>query len=248
MKRSLAGLLTIATLLAVAPARAQIPVTDVLNLVQNTLNEANTLQTTVNQATQIFNQMQSLANEAQNLKSMSPTAAATLLGNFNTELSNLNTAMGSIGGLANNLASLTSNYNGLYPTSSGRLTSAQLQAQIASWLAEARKTTIGAYQVTGQVMADLPNNQADINTAVSASNAATGNLQVAQTGNQILGQIAEQLVQLNAQLAAFIQAQTDIMSQQVQATAFSQQYQAQDNAAWTAPRTPTASVGQPLLH
>src|SRR6266700_5685053 len=54
----------------VTPSAAQFAVFDPANFAKNTLTEIHTLQVTINQATQIANQLQQLAYEVQNLRNI----------------------------------------------------------------------------------------------------------------------------------------------------------------------------------
>ena len=233
-----------------ATAQAQIPVTDVANLAQNTLNEANTLQTTVNQATQITNELTQIANQVKNLQQMPSSVASQLLGNYTTEMNQLTTAMGNIGGLAGNLTNLTANYNGMYPAANGNgpMTSQQLMGQVQGWLTQANKDYQGAYSAQGQVIAALPQQAADVASAANQSQASTGALSAIQAGNQIQTQVAQQLIQLNGQMAAINQAQTDMAAQQAEQMKVSDQAEAADAAGLAAEGNIQAQpVGQPAL-
>lgn len=231
-------------------AHAQIPVTDVANLIQNTLNEANTLETTVNQATQITNELTQIANQVKNLQQMPSSVASQLLGNYTTEMNQLTTAMGNIGGLANNIQNLSSNYNGLYPAANGQqpMTTQQLLSQVQGWLTQANKDYQGAYSAQGQVIAALPQQAADVASAANQSQASTGALSAIQAGNQIQTQVAQQLIQLNGQMAAINQAQTDIAAQQAEQMKVSDQAEKADAAGLLAEgNVQTQPVGQPAL-
>src|ERR1700688_3717359 len=73
MKKNPLGAVAFAATLSLAfikPAAAQVVVFDPTNYVKNTLTELHTLQSTINQATQIANQLKQLANEVQNLQNI----------------------------------------------------------------------------------------------------------------------------------------------------------------------------------
>lgn len=235
----------------VPPANAQIPVTDLLNYSENVLNEFNTLTATVNQLTQITNQMNQIANQVKNLNQLPAAMASTLLGNFGTQSAQLTSTMSTIGGLAKDISTLTSNYNGLYPNPSGGapLTTAELLTQVQNWLTQSRKTYQGAYAAQARVIAALPQNSMDVSAILTQSQASQGNLDAIQAGNQLQGQIAGQLIQLNGQMAAINQAQTDMLAHQAQLEANAKQDAQNDAASWAPAAAVVATpVGQPLLH
>src|ERR1700688_3726214 len=73
MKKNSLGTVVFAAVLLLAlikPAAAQVVVFDPTNYVKNTLTELHTLQSTINQATQIANQLKQLAYEVQNAKNI----------------------------------------------------------------------------------------------------------------------------------------------------------------------------------
>src|SRR5713101_2957752 len=94
-------------------------VIDPTNLMQNTLTALRTLQTTVNQATQIANevqmianQVQQLANEARNLASL-PTS---LLGDLQGQLRGYTTTLNQAQGLSFHVGSIAPQFEHLYAT------------------------------------------------------------------------------------------------------------------------------------
>ena len=250
-KKSVVVFATLAAfgLAPIPPAQAQIPVTDVLNLAENILNEFNTLTATVNQMTQITNQINQIANQVKNLKNMPAGMASTLMGNFGTQMTQLTSTTSTIGGLAQNISTLSANYNGLFPNPAGGppLTTAQLLTQTQNWLTQSRLTYQGAYAAQARVIAALPQQSTDVATIAAQSQASQGNLDAIQAGNQLQAQTAAQLIQLNAQMAAINQAQTDMMAHQAQIEATAQKT-ADDNAASLINTYTPAPVGEPMLH
>lgn len=252
-KKSLIALATIAALGVgpVSPVRAQWIVLDPSNLSQNLLTQLNTLTATVNQLTQITNQMNQIANQVQNLQSLPAGVSSSLQSNFGSLMTQLTGTMSSIGGLASSISTLSANYNGLFPNPAGGapLTSAQLLTQVQNWLNQSRKTYQGAYAAQARVIAALPQNQSDVSSILAQSQASQGNLDAVQAGNQLQAQVAGQLIQLNAQMAAINQAQSDMLAHQAQLEANAQQNSQNHAGSWAAGAAAAgAPVGQPLLH
>lgn len=199
-------------------ARAQWVVFDPTNFSENVLTEFNTLETTVNQATQISNELRQIALQIQNLQQLSPATLSALLRDYVTDSNQLQSTFTSINGLAANLATSSSRYNTLFPNRqiTPGLTAAQVSTQSQAFLTQARSELPGVDQVTAQVAAQTTQQTGDFTTNVSALNAANGNVQALQAVGHIAAQIVTELAQTNALIMAMNQAQTTVSGQQVQ--------------------------------
>lgn len=237
-------------LMAGTTARAGIPVIDAGNLSQNILSALQTLQSNVNEATQIANQMQSLANEVRNLQQMPNGLANSLLTQYTSQYTQLTSSFNTINGLARDVANLNSNYATMFPDRNvgGSLTTGAISGQIQQWLDQSRRTIRGVYQQSGQVMASLPQTTTQINSIVSQAQASNGALDAAQAQTQMSGQVAHQLVQLNAQMAAMYQAQGDMMAQQQQMQDVARRRAADSRVNFTTSSTQPAAAFLPNLH
>jgi P-type conjugative transfer protein TrbJ len=204
-------------------------VIDPTNLVQNTLTALRTLQTTLNQATQIANeltmithQVKQLANEATMLTNQGTQIAnqvkeltslpTSILGDLMGSLQQYTDTLKNADGLTYQLSDLTTQFNRLYPTF-GRpaVSSSTLVAQTAQWTQQVRSALQGAMQVQS-VIEKLTAQRTQVGTALTASQAAVGNLQVSQASNQLLGVLAEQLASLQQIIAASGRAETSLMA------------------------------------
>lgn len=237
-------------LVAGTAARAGIPVIDAGNLSQNVLSAVRNLQTNVNQATQIAKQVQSLANEARNLQQMPNALASSLLSEYTSQYSQLVSSFNTINGLARDVASLNSNFAAMFPDRnvSGPITTASINTQVQQWLDQTRRTIRGVYQQSGQVMAALPQTTSQINNIVSQAQASNGALDASQAQTQMTGQVAHQLVQLNAQMAAMYQAQGDMLAQQQQMQDVARRRAVDSRVGFTTTSTQPAAAFLPTLH
>ena len=199
-------------------AKAQFVVIDPANLTQNILNELNTLQTTVNQATQIANQVTQLSHEVQNLTNLPASMVNQLLGSYMQAYNSLLQTWGAINGLASNLASLVARYEALFPNRQvgANLSPAQVLAQTRGFLTQIRTDLHGADQMAAQVAQQMPITQANLQTAVAALNGSTGADSAIQSSGQIQAVMATQLAHTNALILAMNQAQVSMLAQQVQ--------------------------------
>jgi P-type conjugative transfer protein TrbJ len=205
------------TLAPAEPAKAQWVVFDPGNFSQNILTAIRTLMSNVNEVEQIANQIQQINNEIQNLQHMPGALSGALLGDYVTEWNRMQNTFAAINGLSANIGTLAVNYQNLFPArGAGALTGPQVIAQLQQYLAQARQTYEGVYRQSGAVMAALPQAQRDMATTLAASNGATGNLDAIQAQTQMTAQVAQLLVQQNAQIAAMNQAQADWLNQQME--------------------------------
>ncbi|MBR3191021.1 P-type conjugative transfer protein TrbJ [Bosea sp. (in: a-proteobacteria)] len=188
-----------------APAAAQVGgiVHDPRNYAQNILTAARTLEQINNQIKQLQNQATSLANEARNLSSLPVSTLEELQG----QVDRTRTLLGEAQRVAFDVGDIQKAFDARYK--GGALTGTQAE-MVAN--AEARwNDSVGAFQDAMKVQAGVVGNMGDarrsITTLVTASQSATGALQAAQAGNQLLALQSQQLGDLAAAIAAQGRAQ-----------------------------------------
>lgn len=184
----------------VAPASAQIGgiVHDPRNYAQNILTAARTLEQINNQIKQLQNQATSLVNEARNLQSLPVSTLHELQG----QVDRTRELLGEAQRIAFDVGDIQKAFDTRYK--GGALTGPQA-ALVAN--AEARwNDSVGAFQDAMKVQAGVVTNMGaarqSISTLVTASQSATGALQAAQAGNQLLALQSQQLGDLAAAIAA----------------------------------------------
>ena len=188
-----------------APAAAQVGgiVHDPRNYAQNILTAARTLEQINNQIKQLQNQATSLANEARNLSGLPVSTLEELQG----QVDRTRTLLGEAQRVAFDVGDIQKAFDARYK--GGALTGTQAE-MVAN--AEARwNDSVGAFQDAMKVQAGVVGNMGDarrsITTLVTASQSATGALQAAQAGNQLLALQSQQLGDLAAAIAAQGRAQ-----------------------------------------
>ena len=196
---------TVAPMFVAAPAQAQFGgiVYDPTNYASNVLQAARALQQINNQITQIQNQASSLVNEARNLASLPLSTVDTL----QQQVRQTQQLLGEAQRIAYNVQDIQQAFNGRYKGANLTGTNAQMVANAnARW-----EDSVGAFQDALQVQAGVVGNidgaRATMNSLVSASQSATGALQAAQAGNQLLALQSQQLADLTAAVAAQGRAQ-----------------------------------------
>ena len=195
-----------ATVLAPAPAYAQFGgiVYDPSNYAQNVLTAARTLEQINNQIRSLQNQATSLINEARNLTSL-PTS---VLEPLQQQIRQTQQLLQQAQRISYDVQQIEREFERQY---SGRnLTGSQrdmVQAAEERW-----KNSVAAFEDALKVQAGAVSNidgaRSAVQTLVTASQSATGALQAAQAGNQLLALQSQQLADLTATLAAFARAQS----------------------------------------
>ncbi|HEV7343724.1 MAG TPA: P-type conjugative transfer protein TrbJ [Sphingopyxis sp.] len=183
-----------------APASAQVGgiVHDPRNYSQNILTAARTLEQINNQIKQLQNQATSLLNEARNLQSL-PTST---LGELQAQIDQTKQLLSEAEGIAYDVADVRKGFEQRYK---GTAFAGPVSALVAN--AEARwKDSVGAFEDAMKVQAGIVSNmggtRTSISTVVGASQSATGALQAAQAGNQLLAIQSQQIADLAAVMTA----------------------------------------------
>lgn len=203
LPRLLAGGIAAVAIVAAAQPASAIIVYDPTNYASNVLQAARALQQINNQIQQIQNQATSLINEAKNLASLPLSTLSTL----QQQVQRTRTLLAQAQRIAYNVQSIQSAFTNRYSGAALTGTGAQMVANAdARW-----QDSVGAFQDALQVQAGVVGNidgvRTTMNSLVSASQSATGALQAAQAGNQLLALQSQQLADMTAALAAQGRAQ-----------------------------------------
>jgi P-type conjugative transfer protein TrbJ len=180
------------------PASAQWIVYDPTNFTQNVLTAARELQQINNQIQMLTNQAQSLVNQGKNLANL-PLSTLTQLQSSITQTQSLLSQAQNISFNVQQIQTAYSSTYGSAPTSGSNAT--LFAAAQTRW-----QNSVGAFEDSLKVQAGVVGNITTHSTAmtslVTASQSASGALQAAQAGNQLLALQSQQLSDLVAVLAA----------------------------------------------
>ena len=204
-RRALLGaMLVLSPLVVAGPARAQFTVFDPTNYAQNLLTATRALQQINNQITALQNQAQSLVNEARNLATLPYSA----LEGLQTQLQQTRALVDQAKGLALRVTDIEAAFQTAYRP-------ADLSASDLGLVSDARTrwaNSVAAFQdalkIQAGVVGNLDGARTQMSQLVSASQSASGALQAAQAGNQLLALQSQQLSDLVTLLAASGRAQT----------------------------------------
>ncbi|MGA0599199.1 P-type conjugative transfer protein TrbJ [Caulobacter sp. KR2-114] len=198
-----AGLAAIALLAVAPPASAQLTVFDPSNYSQNVLTAARALDQINNQITALENQAQMLINQARNLASLPQSILAPL----QAEVARTQQLIGEAQHLAYDVGQVDQAFSSRYGAVSLSTTDADLVARAQQrWQASVAGFQ-DALRVQAGVVGNMPGAKDQMQSLVTSSQGATGALQAAQAGNQLLALQAQQLSDIAALLASQGRAQ-----------------------------------------
>jgi type IV secretion system protein TrbJ len=222
-RRLRAGLVTSVAALSIiavsVPARAQWIVFDPTNYAQNILTAARELQQVNNEIQMLENQATSLINQARNLASLPYSSLATLEQSIAQTQQLLTQAQR----IAYSVSTIDQAFTQQYPQAySSGTSSQQLLADAQSRWQNARAGFQDTMRVQAGVVQNLDSTRTQIDALVTASQGATGALQAAQSGNQLVAIQTKQLADLTAVMASIARAQSLDAARQLETEAQAQ--------------------------
>ncbi len=198
------GVAALTLMTATAPAHAQLTVFDPSNYAQNVLTAARSLQQINNQITSLQNQAQSLINQTRNLTSLPFSSLQQLQQSIARTQALLRQAQG----IAYDVQNIDQAFRTTYGTATASMSSQQLVSGAQARWQQSVQSLQDAMRVQATVVGNLDTNRSQMSALVSSSQGATGALQAAQAGNQLLALQAQQLADLTAAVAAQGRAQS----------------------------------------
>ena len=198
------GVAALTLMTATAPAHAQLTVFDPSNYAQNVLTAARSLQQINNQITSLQNQAQSLINQTRNLTSLPFSSLQQLQQSIARTQALLQQAQG----IAYDVQNIDQAFRTTYGAATASMSSQQLVSGAQARWQQSVQSLQDAMRVQATVVGNLDTNRSQMSALVSSSQGATGALQAAQAGNQLLALQAQQLADLTAAVAAQGRAQS----------------------------------------
>jgi P-type conjugative transfer protein TrbJ len=200
-----AGVAALTLAAAVIPADAQLVVFDPTNFVQNLLTAGRELQQVNNEIQSLENQATMLVNEARNLASLPYSSLAQL----EQSITQTQQLLAQAQRIAYDVATIDQAFTRVYPQAySGATSAQQLLADAQTRWQNALAGFQDAMRVQAVVVQNLDSTRTQIDALVSSSQSATGALQAAQSGNQLVAIQTKQLADLTAVMAAIARAQS----------------------------------------
>ncbi|KAB2803108.1 P-type conjugative transfer protein TrbJ [Brucella anthropi] len=193
--------------IALAPMMATsahaIIVYDPTNYAQNVLQAARALEQITNQITSLQNEAQMLINQARNLANLPFNALQQIQQSVQKTQQLLNQAQ--------NIAYDVQKIDQMFQQKYGNVSMSASDRQLVSDARSRWQNTVGGLQdamrVQAGVVGNIDTNRAQMSALIGQSQGATGALQAAQAGNQLLALQGQQLADLTAVVAANGRAQ-----------------------------------------
>lgn len=188
------------------PGSAQVTVYDPANHAQNVLQAARALQELDNQLRQLAHELDMIEKMARNLETLPVNVTHAIL---RDRIARIEELMREVEGISYRPGEISRGYDALYPDFEGA--EAPRHAALAAAARERWRQSRAAWRHVLEVSAAaLETNEADasaIARLVDESQAAIGQLQAMQAGNQLNALTAQQLIQMEAALAAHTRAE-----------------------------------------
>lgn len=206
LRRTLITGITLIAVSVAVPTNAQFGgiVFDPSNYAQNILTAAHTLQQINNQIKGLENQATSLINQAKNLATLPSSILSPLLSQIKQTQSLLAQAQKIAYSVTQIQTAFTNQYKSVNMSASNQALVNDAQTR---W-----QTSVAGFEdalkVQAGVVGNLEGARTSIQSLVTASQSATGALQAAQAGNQLLALQSQQIADLTAVVAAQGRAQS----------------------------------------
>ena len=188
--------------LAAPSAHALLGVGDVVidptNLVQNILTATHTLEQINNQIQQLQHEAQMLVNQAEDLKRLDYASTQHL----KRLLERIHTLMREAGEVTYEVEQSERQYREAFPDSYEDLTNEEIVAEAADQWRISRDAFRASIQVQSGIVTSIAEARNTLTDLVGESQSATGNLSVAQAGNQLVALSVEQQMQMQQLMAA----------------------------------------------
>jgi type IV secretion system protein TrbJ len=188
-----------------APVRADLLVFDPTNYAQNVLTAARELQQVDNEIQSLENQATMLINQAKNLASLPYSALSQL----QAAIQRTQQLLAQAQRIAYDVTTIDKAFTQSYPQSYSLSTSSQ---QLITDAQTRWQNALAGFQdamhVQAGVVQNLDNTRTQVNALVTSSHSATGALQAAQSGNQLVALQTQQFADLTALMAAIARAQS----------------------------------------
>jgi len=187
------------------PAHAQQIVFDPTNFTQNVLTAARELQQVSNEIKSLANEAQMLVNQARNLASLPYSSLAQL----EQSITRTQQLLAQAQRIAYDVTTIDQAFTRTYPQAYSSSTSSQ---QLVADAQTRWQNSLAGFQDAMRVQAgavqNLDSSRTQIDALISSSQSATGALQAAQSGNQLVALQTKQLADLTAVMAAIARAQS----------------------------------------
>jgi len=207
------SLLTLSLAVLPPPASAVFGVGDIVydpaNYSQNVLTAVRALQSNLNEAQQIANQLRQIEMEVKNLANF----PAGVWADIQADLNQLTQLAQSSGAISYTMQNLSTQFKQLYP---GYQAQTNYEQEYQAWTNNSLESIRTALETANRQSQVFEEEKADMRKIENMSDSAEGQMQVLQTGNMLTAQLVEQMQKLRLLQMTEMQAQTAYMATQIQ--------------------------------
>ncbi|MFN7056889.1 P-type conjugative transfer protein TrbJ [Hyphomonas sp.] len=182
------------------PAAAQMMVYDPANHAQNILQAVRALQELEGQVQQLAHEIQMLENMARNLETMPVSVAESIIGQ---RILQIEAVLRRARGIGYSMADIERAFEAAYPEDYGAATPGAVLVEDARarWR-QSRDAFRETLEISAAALAGNEDDAGAVRRLVTESHNAAGALQAAQAGNELAAMTTQQLMQIEAMLAA----------------------------------------------
>ena len=205
---------------------------DPTNHTQNLLTAARTLQMVNNQIKQLTNEAQMIANQVKDLTQLPYSARAAL----QTRLNEIDNLIQTAKSIAYDVATVDAAFSTLFPEDYAAFSNAAMGTQARTHWEEASRSLHDAMIMQAKIAETIKLDMTTLDEIVTASEAAIGDLQVSQAGNQLMALQTKQSMQTAELLAVQYRAEALERARQLQTEERARVYRERflgDGAAYT---------------
>lgn len=206
------------TYIAIPQTKASgVPVFDAANYTQNILNYIDQIKNTINSFQMLENQMMQIAFDAQNLRKMDATLSQTNIASIQYNLRAMNSLMSRYKGIAMSFENMQSVWDSVYRNFgkyNGGVSATDYANQSKKIRAQSSDALFDAMQTQGLV-AQLENDETNLNRLLVASENADGALSAIQVSNQLIAFQIQQLMRFQQIMATSYRATTSYYTEEV---------------------------------
>jgi len=185
---------------------------DPTNYAQNLLTAARTLQMIDNQITQLVNEAQMIANQAKNLANLPYSAKSAIA----SRLSEIDALIKTANGIAYDVATVDAAFNAYFPEDYASFSNAAMGAAARQHWKESSRAFHDAMLMQAEIAQTVAADSGTLDELVAESQSAVGDLQAAQSGNQLIALQTKQSMQTAQLLAVQYRAEALERARQLQ--------------------------------
>jgi len=243
----LPGTLFLSVFLFSYSALAQFAVFDVANLLQNIIMYLEQIESVAQEYQQVKNSYEQISHELQTLKTLGPSQYANINKLIGDNIVAIDNVEKFVKGISYTLSNVEKEYKDNFPNGWDDSTLGKYQAYSSKWI-QAQKDAQQDAMRAQSVIGNIKTRHNQVQSILSESQGADGEVRQLQAANQLLGQLSGQLADLTQELTVSDRMNATAQSVQTSRDAASQQITDKSLGAFTnQDNTPAPYSNLPLI-